>query len=466
MVFSSIVFLFYFLIPVLIIYYILPKESAKNVFLFAASLIFYAWGEPKYVFLMLFSVVFNYLSGLAVHKKRSKLLMALNVIVNIGILGVFKYTNFMLDIASSVFGAEIRHFEILLPVGISFYTFQALSYVIDVYRGEADVQRNPVLFGLYLSLFPQLIAGPIVKYKDIEKQLVGRTYSYQGFVNGFLRFSAGLCKKVLIANNVGALWDTVCGIPFSELHAADAWLGIIAFALQIYFDFSGYSDMAIGMGKMLGFDFCENFNYPYISKSVTEFWRRWHISLGTWFREYIYIPLGGSRKGKFRTYVNIFAVWALTGLWHGAAMNFVVWGLYFGVVLVIEKTLRGFLEGRAFFEKVPKWLGALYTLPIVLISWVFFSADNLSAAVSYISVMFGAAGGGVMSPGFLYRLASYAPLIAVSAVIATGLPKKLYGRISRGKIAAAASVCAVLGIAVCCAYLIGDSYNPFLYFRF
>ena len=359
MVFSSLTFLFLFFPLVMGVYYLCPR-ALRNLWLLLTSLLFYAWGEPVYIRLMAASILFNYLCGLGVaalqkrEKKRlAKGLLILCIAGNIGALGLFKYADLLIGTVNNIAGSKIALLELALPIGISFYTFQALSYVIDVYRGTVAAQKNPITFGTYIALFPQLIAGPIVQYKTVEEQLSHRRETTAQFAAGIGRFTVGLGKKVLIANQVGALWDTVAALPGTSLSAGTAWLGAIAFTFQIYFDFSGYSDMAIGLGKMLGFEFLENFDYPYLSRSITEYWRRWHISLGTWFREYVYIPLGGNRCGLPRQILNLIIVWGLTGLWHGASWNFLLWGLYYGVILIIEKV---WLQKP--LQKPPVWCSA------------------------------------------------------------------------------------------------------------
>ncbi len=460
MVFSSVVFLFYFLVPVLILYYVLPRKG-RNIVLFAASLLFYAWGEPRYVLLMIFSAAFNYASGLVIGKcSHKKLSLAANVIVNIGILVFFKYTNFVLSWAGALFPQGSPVLDIALPIGISFYTFQALSYTIDVYREKTEVQKSFIDFGLYLSLFPQLIAGPIVRYNDVALQLRERRESGRMFADGVCRFAAGLCKKVIIANNVGKLWDMVSGYDLTGLSAAMAWLGVIAFTLQIYFDFSGYSDMAIGLGKMFGFEFLENFNYPYISKSITEFWHRWHMSLSSWFKEYVYIPLGGNRKGKVRTYINILIVWMLTGLWHGASWNFVMWGLYYALLLILEKLFLKKLLDRI------GWASVVYTMFFVVIGWALFAVEDLGGVISYIRAMFNFGYGGFGEEDFLYNLSSYAVTLLLAAFVATGVPKMLFYRFTPKKLQCVKYIAAAAGFVLCTAYLVDGTFNPFLYFRF
>ena len=353
MVFSSIPFLYFFLPIVIILYFAVPKKF-RNLILFLCSLMFYAWGEPIYVTIMLFSTVLDYTNGRLLERfegcgKKRRAILIFDIIANLGILMFFKYSDFFISNINSLTGSQIGLLGLALPIGVSFYTFQTMSYTIDVYRHDAPAQKNIISFGAYVTLFPQLIAGPIVRYNTIAGQLNNRRESFSMFYDGVVRFCVGLAKKVLLANNIGMLWDTISATPAAQISVVSSWIGIIAFALQIYFDFSGYSDMAIGLGKMFGFTFEKNFNYPYTSKSITEFWRRWHISLGTWFREYVYIPLGGSRKGRAQTYINIFVVWFLTGFWHGASWNFAVWGLYFAIILIIEKTFLFSSEKYAYF---------------------------------------------------------------------------------------------------------------------
>lgn len=467
MVFSSLTFLFVFLPAVLLVYFAVPRQG-KNAVLFLFSLLFYAWGEPIYVLLMIFSTVLDYTCGRLVEKFRGtpkqKIGLLISVIVNIGLLCFFKYSDFLITTVNGVFGWNIPTLNLPLPIGISFYTFQTMSYTIDVYRGEAKVQRNIISFGAYVSLFPQLIAEPIVRYRDIAEQLDSRAHSFDNFGTGVKRFVTGLGKKVLLANNIGLLWDSVSKTDAARLTTLGAWLGIIAFAFQIYFDFSGYSDMAIGLGKMFGFDFNENFNYPYISKSVTEFWRRWHISLGTWFRDYVYIPLGGNRRGLAIQIRNIAVVWLLTGFWHGASWNFVLWGAFYGVLLVCEKLFL-----LKWLEKAPAFVGHIYTMLTALLGWVLFAFDDLGQGFEYLKVMFGG-GAGLVSSGAMYQLLSYLPLILVCVIASTPLAKLLYGKLTatahEGTLLTA-DIVKLTGIcALSVAFLISGSYNPFLYFRF
>lgn len=467
MVFSSLTFLMLFLPAVLLIYFAVPRQG-KNAVLFIFSLLFYAWGEPIYVGLMIFSTVLDYTCGWLVEKYRGtskqKIGLLISVFTNLGLLFFFKYTDFFIGTINTVFGTDIAMLNLPLPIGISFYTFQTMSYTIDVYRGDAKVQKNILSFGAYVSLFPQLIAGPIVRYQDVADQLNERTHSFDRFGDGVKRFVTGLGKKVLLANNIGLLWDAISKTAAENLTTLAAWLGIIAFAFQIYFDFSGYSDMAIGLGKMFGFDFLENFNYPYTSKSVTEFWRRWHISLGTWFRDYIYIPLGGNRKGLPIQIRNIAIVWLLTGFWHGASWNYVLWGVFYGLLLMAEKLFL-----LKWLKKAPAFVGHIYTMFAVLFGWVLFAFEDLGKGVAFLKTMFGG-GAGFISNGTLYQILSYLPLLIVCLVAATPLAKKIYGKLSckagEGVLLTVDSVRIAGIMLLSIAYLISGSYNPFLYFRF
>ena len=405
MVFSSIVFLFTFLPVVLILYFLVPK-AAKNVILLIASLIFYAWGEPVYVFLMLLSILLNYFCGLEIAEKAeegsgARGVFLFTVLVNLGLLGFFKYAGFLVGSLNAVLPFDIPAPELNLPVGISFYTFQILSYIIDVYRKKVAVQKNLISFGLYVTMFPQLIAGPIVRYEDIETQLAERKVTLDKFGSGAAVFIQGLAKKVLLANLIGGLFSQVSAMPLGNISVLTAWLGCLAYTFQIYFDFSGYSDMAIGLGRMFGFRFPKNFDYPYISRSITEFWRRWHISLGTWFREYVYIPLGGNRVSRLKHIRNILAVWLLTGLWHGASWNFVVWGLYYGAILLVEKFLLG-----QWIERLPAVIQHLYSLFLIMTGWVFFFSPSLSSASGYLGAMFGSGGRPAVDSESLFLLLS------------------------------------------------------------
>ena len=462
MVFSSIIFLFYFLPAILILYYLSSKKH-KNLVLFLGSLFFYAWGEPVYVSILLLSTAFNYFMGMVLEqtpKSKKKSVLVINVIINLAFLVFFKYTNFLIDTVNLILPHDIPTLKITLPIGISFFTFQAMSYVIDVYRGTAKAQKKYVDFATYITLFPQLIAGPIVRYNSIDEQLSKRRETIEGFTMGVATFTAGLAKKVLLANNIGMLWENISSTAVTEISVLTAWLGVVAYAFQIYFDFSGYSDMAIGLGRMFGFEFEKNFNYPYISRSITEFWRRWHISLSTWFKEYVYIPLGGNRLGKKRMYLNLFIVWTLTGVWHGAGMNFVFWGVYYALILIFEK---GFL--MKYLEKIPGIIRNAYTMMLVLIGWVLFASANFTQAMSYIGAMFGRNAAGFSDDFFIYNLSSYKVLLIVSLLSATPLPKKIWEKISKHRISYT-FVAVIISLILCVAYLIDSSYNPFLYFRF
>ena len=462
MVFSSLLFLFFYLPVTLAVYYLSPPRW-RNLWLFIVNLVFYGWGEPVYVVLMVFSIAVNYAAGYLIdlHRDKGRLLLALNAVINLGLLFFFKYYDFLAQNLSQIPGLGFLHpLGVTLPIGISFYTFQNMSYPIDVYRGDARSQRSFIRYGTYVALFPQLIAGPIVRYKDIAEQLDSRKETKGKFASGVSRFCIGLSKKVLLANNIGALWDVYKAMDPTSLSAADAWLGALAFTFQIYFDFSGYSDMAIGLGRMLGFDFVENFNYPYISRSITEFWRRWHISLSTWFRDYVYIPLGGNRRGKGRQILNLLIVWTLTGIWHGASWNFLLWGLYYALLLILEKV---FLYEK--LELAPGWVGHIYALILVIVGWVLFSIEDLAGCVLYLRSMF-FGGAGLCSPMFLYYLRSFAPGIAVMILASTPLMKKLYARLPESVSRITSPVLVLASLLLCTAYLVDSTYNPFLYFRF
>ena len=467
MVFSTPIFLFCFLVLTLLVYYLVPR-GLRNVVLLCSSLFFYFWGERIFVLIMLLSTAIDYTHGLLVERcqkngndKGARWAVASSVIFNLALLFFFKYWDF---IASSLQAIGLTFMPVLnthLPIGISFYTFQTMSYTIDVYRGDARAQRNIINFGTFVTLFPQLIAGPIIKYKDLGDQIDSRTYSSERFASGVQIFMVGLGKKLLIANNVGMLWDTYKAMAPGDLTVAGAWLGVLAFTFQIYFDFSGYSDMATGLGRMLGFEFLANFNYPYISKSITEFWRRWHISLSTWFREYLYIPLGGNRCSKPRWMFNLLVVWAATGIWHGASWNYLLWGLYFFVLLMIEKF---FLLNL--LKKAPALVGHVYTLFFVLVSWAIFGLENFTQLTAYLKVMFGLGGVPLINGELGYYLSSYLPILCVAALASTPLGVSLYRRGSVRVQQVACTVLVVAGLVVCTAYLVDGTYNPFLYFRF
>ena len=472
MVFSSAVFLFVFF-PLMLVLYFLPgfsknpeKDMAKkNLVLCLASLIFYAWGEPVYIVLMLISIFFNYNLGIDIenHKisrKKRKSLLIFGVAFNLFMLGFFKYSGFIVDNINAVTGNEIEYEGLPLPVGISFYTFQILSYVIDVYKGEVKAQKNIVAFGAYISMFPQLIAGPIVQYSDIEKQLTSRTVTIEKFYEGIIYFIRGLGKKVLFANTIGAVYSQVIAGDIASLSVVSAWLAVICYTLQIYFDFSGYSDMAVGLGKMFGFEFVQNFNFPYKATSIKDFWSRWHISLSSWFRDYVYIPLGGNRKGTKRTIINTMIVWSLTGLWHGAAWNFIAWGIFYGVLLILEKYVL-----KDFLEKLPTAVKYMGTMIVVMIGWVFFSSASMGDALTLIGSMTGL-GGSFIDSQAKYLLSENVFLILVMSLSATGV----FDFVSNVRTGRTKKICeSVLYLAIftlCIAYLISETYNPFLYFRF
>ena len=464
MVFSSLLFMFVYLPVVLAVYYFVPRRW-RNTWLFIVNLIFYGWGEPVYILLMLFSICLNYAAGILIERLRNenqkaKRILRWTIIVNICILAFFKYYDLFAETLSRIPGIHIQALGIALPIGISFYTFQTMSYPIDVYRGDTEVQRRFITFGTFVALFPQLIAGPIVRYKDIAAQLESRVYSTEKFASGVRRFTVGLGKKVLLANNIGMIWDVYASKGSGELTVVGAWIGIIAFSMQIYFDFSGYSDMAIGLGRMLGFEFLENFNYPYISKSVTEFWRRWHISLGSWFRDYVYIPLGGNRCSKYRQLFNLLIVWALTGFWHGANWTFLCWGIYYWVFLILEKT---FLLNH--LKKIPI-LATVYALLVAICGWVLFDLPTLGSAFRYYGAMFGFAGAGFCAAEDLYYLKSNTVLLIAGVIACLPLGKTIYWKFSENARTwlSPALILAVLVLAT--AYLVDASYNPFLYFRF
>lgn len=447
------------------LYYITPRRF-RNLTLFIVDLVFYAWGEPWLVILMLFSILLNYTSGILIGINREKkglarFIFILSVILNLGLLGFFKYAGFIGETLNMVMPfLNIPILEIALPIGISFYTFQTMSYTIDVYKNTVKVQKNIITFGTYVSLFPQLIAGPIVRYEDVAEQLMHRKETLQGFTDGIKLFLIGLSKKVLLANEMGNLWDAVRESG-TQSGALGSWVGIIAYTFQIYFDFCGYSEMAMGLGKMFGFDFLKNFDYPYISKSITEFWRRWHISLGTWFREYVYIPLGGNRKGLYRQIINIAVVWFLTGLWHGASWNFILWGLYFGVLLMIEKLFM-----LKVLKKAPAIISHIYSIIIILFGWVLFYFENLNEMGIFLARMFGS-DGFMMSGDISVKIISYIPLLIVSAITSTPLISKLYHKIkSKPILYVIDNAGCVLALLLCTAALVSSDYNPFLYYKF
>ena len=469
MVFSSVLFLFRFL-PIFLICYFVAPGRMKNFILLLGSLIFYAWGEPVYVLLMLFSTVVDYVNGRSIERlrgtKRAVLPLVASVVINLAVLCFFKYADFLIQTVNGLTGLSLPLLNLPLPIGISFYTFQTMSYTIDVYRGEAKVQKNILDFAVYVSMFPQLIAGPIVKYRDVADRLYHRPVDVLTISHGLKRFCIGMAKKVLLANNIGALWAQISGQSYEGMSMMTAWLGILAYAFQIYFDFSGYSDMAIGLGEILGFHFPENFNYPYISASITEFWRRWHISMGSWFREYVYIPLGGNRKGLPRQLFNILVVWMLTGIWHGAGWNFLLWGLWFALFLVLEKIFLG--KVLTWFPRV---VGILYTCVIVLVGWTLFALTSPAEISGYLRAMVGA--GGFVDGNALYLGRQYLVLLLIGVVASTPLPAMAAKRLEKTDTGLGVAlyrlgekvVPAVL-LFLAIAGIVEDSYNPFLYFRF
>ena len=463
MLFTSIPFLYYFLPLVLITYFIMPKKY-RNIVLLIFSIIFYAYGEPKYVFLMLLEILVAYFGAIIIDKnsKYKDITLVVVLIIHIGLLGIFKYTDFLILNINKIFNSHISLLNIVMPIGISFYTFQIISYLVDVYRKEVKPQENILKLATYVTLFPQLIAGPIVRYKDINKELDNREEKLEDVSYGIRRFIIGLAKKVIIANSLGELVNILDSSVSVTIVAT--WLKAISYMMQIYFDFSAYSDMAIGLGRIFGFHFLENFDYPYMSKSITEFWRRWHISLGSWFRDYVYIPLGGSRRGNGILIRNILVVWALTGLWHGASWNFIIWGLYFGILLLIEK-----LFIKKYLEKIPGVFRCIYTLFIVLISFIIFSADSMNGALLTINNLFRAEM--FIDDGVIYYLKSYLPLLIVSLFGVTPLIKNIYIKMGKNKniskiLNILEPVFLLLLLVIVTAYLIDSSYNPFLYFRF
>ena len=470
MIFSSIFFVFAYLPIVLILYYLVPFKF-KNLVLLLVSLVFYACGEPVYVVLMLFSIAINFVSGLELEyfmdrgeMRKAKYACIVTAAINLGVLGFYKYYGFVIENLNAVLPFDIPYTKLALPIGISFYTFQTMSYVIDVYRGKVKAQHNPITFGAYVSMFPQLIAGPIVRYSDVEQQLMKRTMSIRKFGDGVMWFLQGLGKKVLIANNMGSIYEAIAVLGASETSVLTAWIGCFAYTMQIYFDFGGYSDMAIGLGKMLGFEFMENFNYPYTAKSITDFWRRWHISLSSWFKEYVYIPLGGNRVGQAKSIRNLLIVWGLTGLWHGAAWNFIFWGLYYGIILIFEKYI---LKGA--LEKLPSALQHVYTIVLVMFGWVLFFSPSLGSAVSYMGTMLGIGGAGLADLTGWYYLKSGLVLGIIAAVGSTPVVYRRFSKWehSRNPYKQIACVVVYAGIfLISTAYLVNATYNPFLYFRF
>ena len=468
MVFSSLIFIFIFLPLVLVSYYIAPRRL-RNTVILLASLLFYAWGEPTYIILIIISILINYLGALLIrvhikNKDKSKFIFITLLLIDISILFFFKYYGFAIECLGSIIGLDLKVKSISLPLGISFYTFQQISYIADIYMQKVKPERNLIDFATYITMFPQLIAGPIVKYDDIHKQLANRKESINKFGEGVQRFIIGLGKKVILANNIGVIWTQLKEVNINDLSIVLSWIGIIAFTLQIYFDFSGYSDMAIGLAKMFGFDFLENFDYPYISKSITEFWRRWHMSLGGWFREYIYIPLGGNKKGTLIQVRNLFIVWFTTGLWHGASTNFVVWGLYFGVILFIEKIYL-----KDLLKKIPSIFSHIYTLIIVMIGWVIFDMNTLTDSGHYIKIMFGFGNNIFIDNLAKYILTNNFIILLIGLICSTKLIKIYMNKIKstfRENDVFLITAINLLILIISTAYLVGASYNPFLYFRF
>lgn len=465
MLFTSISFLYYFLPIVILVYFIVPKKF-KNLVLLLASLAFYFYGEPKYVFLMIAEILIAYIGAICMgkYKSQSKVILTVTILIHVVLLGIFKYTDFLIGTINDIFNLKVSLVRLALPIGISFYTFQIISYLIDVYRGKVKVQKSFLKLATYVALFPQLIAGPIVRYETIEDELENRTHTFEKFSSGVTRFAIGLAKKVLIANMLGEFCSAFGSA--SEKTVVFYWLNAVSYMLQLYFDFSAYSDMAIGLGRMFGFEFLENFNYPYIAKTITEFWRRWHMSLSSWFKDYVYIPLGGNREGLKKQIRNIFVVWALTGLWHGASWNFVLWGVYFGVLLVIEKVFL-----KKYIEKMPRALQSIYVLFIVMVSFIIFNSNSLADVWQGIAGLFGANTVGIMSAETMYYLKSYLVVFIVAIIGATPVMKNLVQKLKKND-----KMCKVINIlepvfivvvlVVVTAYLVDNSYNPFLYFRF
>ena len=464
MVFSSLVFMFAYLPITLLGYYLIPRQG-RNIFLFFINLLFYGWGEPTLIVLMLINIAINYAGGYFVdkfrdNKKKQKLFLVLPCVIDIGTLAVFKYTGLVVATVNMLPFLNLPTPEISLPIGISFYTFQTMSYVIDVYRNDAPVSKNPINFGTYVALFPQLIAGPIVRYRDVADQLVNRRETMDMFVRGVNVFLVGLAKKVLIANPMGTL-NTSIFATTDENGIVGTWIGIIAYSFQLYFDFSGYSDMACGLGNMLGFEFLKNFDYPYISKSVTEFWRRWHISLSTWFKEYVYIPLGGNRKGVKRQVINLLIVWGLTGIWHGASWNFVLWGLYYGIMLIVEKFLL-----KKILDKLPGFIQHIYTIFIIIIGWGLFYFTDMSQLGTFLINLFDFSKG-ICGEQALTLILHYLPVLLAAGFASTPIATNLYKKIENKKhVWILQKHFSVVILALCTDSLVSSSYNPFLYFRF
>ena len=462
MVFTSISFIYYFLPLLLIFYFVVPKKF-RNIILLMFSVLFYFYGESKYILLMLIEVLISYVVGLLIDKYKSKNILIIGIFIHVLLFGIFKYFNFVIINVNNLFHSNLNLLNVVLPIGISFYTFQIISYEIDVYNKKVNVQSNILKYFLYVFLFPQLIAGPIVRYQDVNNEIDNRNVTFEMFANGLRRFIIGLSKKVIIANNLGELCNIYLNL--GDKSVLFTWIFAISYMLQIYFDFSGYSDIAIGLGKMLGFNFPENFNYPYMAKSITDFWRRWHMTLSSWFRDYVYIPLGGNKKGVLKQIRNILIVWSLTGLWHGASWNFIVWGLYFGILLILEKFIL-----KKYFSNVPKFIKCIYTLFLVMISFVIFQGDRLSIDFNIIKGLFGLNGELFINNVTLYYLKGYVLFIVLGVICATNYVKNLVIKISNGKdkkiINILEPIYLLILLIIVTMYLIDSSYNPFLYFRF
>lgn len=464
MVFSDSVFLFMFLPLTLAVYYAVPF-AFKNTVLFLTGLLFYAWGEPVYVLIMLLSTAIDYCAGRLMdcfdsNKNIRKATLLVSVVMNLSLLGIFKYGSFFIGSVNGIFGSAIPDPGLPLPIGISFFTFQSMSYTIDLYHRNIKVQKNFIDFAAFVTMFPQIVAGPIVRYEDVSAQLASRTVDFRSMSDGITRFVCGMCKKVLIANSIGALWTDVKAQDYASMPAATAWLGIAAFTLQIYFDFSGYSDMAIGLGKMLGFDFPENFRYPYNSKSIAEFWRRWHITLGDWFKSYVYFPLGGSRGSTAATIRNTLIVWLLTGLWHGASWNFILWGLYYGVLIILEKFVF-----RRLLERTPSALRHILTMLAVVFGWVIFEITSPASELEFVKAMLGF-GGSFANSFTLNALHNYAVTFIAAIAISTGIPLKICKKLPEKRADTLSLVGEAAGMTACIACLVDSGYNPFLYFNF
>ena len=452
MVFSSVSFLFFFMPIFFILYYLVPKKF-KNFCLLIFSLLFYAWGEPIYIFLMIFETFINYIFGLLISKNNKKIYLIITIILNILVIGFFKYSDFLINVINDIFKLNIDNLNIGLPIGISFFTFQGMSYVIDVYRKEVKAEKNYFTLLTYISMFPQLIAGPIVRYENVNNELKSRKINFDNFSIGMVRFLKGLYKKVLIANIIGMLFEIITS-DIQNISLLTAWLGALSFALQIYFDFSGYSDMAIGLGKMLGFDFLENFNYPYIANSITDFWRRWHISLSTWFKDYVYIPLGGSKKGVRRTIINLLIVWTLTGIWHGADYNFILWGLYYGILLILEKFIF-----KNIINKLPNFIKHVYTIFFILIGWVIFSITDINNLTLYFTKLFDFTN--ILDNNFLYYISNYGIILLIGIILSLKI------NIKENKITNIIKpFIFIILFIITISFIVSDTYNPFLYFRF